>query len=279
MSTHTSARKITTATIKATKGPGSLVSLTAYTKPMAALMDAFVDITLVGDSTGMVAYGYDSTLPVTVDMMIAHGAAVVKGAERSCVVIDMPFGSYQESKEQAFRNAARILTETGAQAVKIEGGLEMVETVAFLVNRGIPVMPHIGLRPQHANALGGFKAQGRDEAAVERLLEEARAFEEAGAFSVLVEGVFESAARRVTDALTIPTIGIGASPHCDGQVLVTEDMLGLFSDYTPKFAKQYVDLSSRIKEVFAEFERDVRSGAFPAEEHCFGVKRQNEESR
>jgi 3-methyl-2-oxobutanoate hydroxymethyltransferase len=197
----------------------------------------------------------------------------MRGAKRACVVIDMPFGSYQESREVAFRNAAKVLTETGAQAIKLEGGLEMVETVEYLVQRGIPVMPHIGLRPQHANAMGGFKAQGRDEVAADLLVQEAQAFERAGAFSLLVEGVFESAARRITEAVSIPTVGIGASPACDGQVLVTEDILGLFSDYTPKFAKKYVDLSVQIREVFAEFEREVRTGAFPAEEHCFGIKK------
>lgn len=254
------------------KGRGSIVSLTAYTKPMAELMDPFVDLIIVGDSTGMVAYGFDSTLPVTLEMMIAHGAAVVRGAKKACVVIDMPFATYQESREIAYRNAAKVLIETGAQAVKLEGGLELVDTVKFLADRGIPVMPHIGLRPQHANALGGFKAQGRSESASAQLVKEAQAFEAAGAFSLLVEGVFEAAARQITQAVTIPTIGIGASPECDGQVLVTEDMLGLFADYTPKFAKRYVDLSARIKEVFAAFEKDVRTGAFPAAEHCFGMK-------
>ncbi|WP_123589855.1 3-methyl-2-oxobutanoate hydroxymethyltransferase [Salinisphaera orenii] len=273
MSTHTSNQKITTAKIRKMKGKGSIVSLTAYTKPMAGFMDPYVDLIIVGDSTGMVAYGFDSTLPVTLDMMIAHGAAVVRGTERACVVIDMPFGSYQESKELAYRNAARILTETGAQAVKVEGGLELVETAEFLISRGIPVMPHIGLRPQHANALGGFKAQGRDDDAVALLVKEAQAFESAGAFSVLIEGVFEKAARKVTETIAIPTIGIGASPECDGQVLVTEDILGLFSDYTPKFAKKYVDLSAQIKEVFAEFEKEVRAGTFPSDEHCFGLKK------
>ncbi len=262
MSAHVSSDKITTARIRSMKGRENIVSLTAYTKPMAEMMDPFVDLIIVGNSTGMVAYGFDSTLPVTLEMMIAHGAAVERGAQRACVVVDMPFGSYQESKEQAFRNAARVLAETGAQGVKLEGGLELVETVELLVQRGIPVMPHIGLRPQHANAMGGFKAQGRNEAAADLLVKEARAYEQAGAFSLLVEGVFESAARQVTGAVSIPTIGIGASPVCDGQVLVTEDILGLFSDYTPKFAKQYIDLSVQIREVFAEYAREVRCGTF-----------------
>lgn len=273
MSTHTSLKKTTITKIQSMKGRGSIVSLTAYTKPMAQMMDSYVDLIIVGDSTGMVAYGFDSTLPVTLDMMIAHGAAVVRGVEKSCVVIDMPFGTYQESKEVAYKNASRVLIETGAQGIKIEGGLEMVETVEFLVKRGIPVMPHIGLRPQHANSLGGFKAQGRDEQATKLCIDEAIEFEKAGAFSLLVEGVFEEAARKITASVSIPTIGIGASPECDGQVLVTEDMLGLFSDYTPKFAKKYVDLSSTIKEVFAEYEREVRNGDFPANEHCFGIKK------
>ena len=274
MSTHRANNKITPTKVQCMKGKGSIVSLTAYTKPMAQMMDQFVDLIIVGDSVGMVVYGFDSTLPVTLEMMIAHGAAVVRGAQRSCVVIDMPFATYQESKEIAYRNAARVLIETGAQAVKLEGGLEMVETVEFLVKRGIPVMPHIGLRPQHVNTIGGFKAQGRDEAAIELLIQEAKAFEHSGAFSLLIEGVFEHAAKRVTQSVIIPTIGIGASPECDGQVLVTEDVLGLFSDFTPKFAKQYIDLSINIKEVFAEYEREVRSGYFPAEEHCFEVKNQ-----
>lgn len=276
MSTHTSTSKITTTKIQAMKGRGQIVSLTAYTKPMAALMDPYVDLIVVGDSTGMVAYGFDSTLPVTLDMMILHGAAVVRGAERACVVIDMPFATYQESKEQAYRNCARVLIETGAQAVKLEGGMELVETVDFMVQRGIPVMAHIGLRPQHANVMGGFKAQARTEQTTELLIKEALAYQQAGAFSLLVEGVFEAAARRVTEAVAIPTIGIGASPACDGQVLVTEDMLGLFTDFTPKFAKQYVNLSSTIAKVFAEFETDVRSGKFPADEHCFGMSANHE---
>jgi len=273
MSTHTSNKKITTTKIQSMKGRGSIVALTAYTTPMAQMMDEFVDLILVGDSTGMVAYGFDSTLPVTLDMMIAHGAAVVRGTSRACIVVDMPFATYQESKEIAYRNAARVLIETGAQAVKMEGGLEMVETVEFLVSRGVPVMPHIGLKPQHANALGGFKAQGKDQAAEKQLIEEAHAFENAGAFSLLIEGVYENAAAKVTDAINISTIGIGASPACDGQILVTEDILGVFSDFTPKFAKKYIDLSETIKNVFSEYAQDVRTGAFPAEEHCFGVKK------
>lgn len=272
MSTHLSKNKISITQIQAMKGPGKIVSLTAHSKSMAEMMDDFVDLIIVGDSTGMVVYGLDSTLPVTLDMMIAHGAAVVRGTKKACVVVDMPFATYQESKEIAYRNAAKVLIETGAQAIKLEGGLEMVETVEFLVARGIPVMPHIGLKPQHANTLGGFKAQGKTIDTGNRLIEEAKAFEKAGAFSILIEGVYENVAAKITQEVLIPTIGIGASPHCDGQVLVTEDMLGLFSDYTPKFAKQYLNLRAQIKEVFTEYERDVRSGNFPTDEHCFGTK-------
>lgn len=272
MSTHLSKDKISTTHIRSMKGPGKIVSLTAYSKSMAEMMDEFVDLIIVGDSTGMVVYGLDSTLPVTLDMMIAHGAAVVRGAKRACIVVDMPFATYQESKEIAYRNAARVLIETGAQAIKLEGGLEMIETVEFLVARGIPVMPHIGLKPQHANTLGGFKAQGKTSSTADRLIEEAKSFEKAGAFSILIEGVYKNVAEKITAAVQIPTIGIGASPHCDGQVLVTEDMLGLFSDYTPKFAKKYLNLRTQIKEVFSEYEKDVRNGNFPAEEHCFGTK-------
>lgn len=271
MSTHISNKKITIPQIKSMKGKGSIVSLTAYTTPMAKLMDEYVDLIIVGDSTGMVAYGLNSTLPVTLDMMINHGAAVVRGTTRACVIIDMPFGSYQESPQQAYRNASRIMIETQAQGVKIEGGEEMLETVEFLVKRGIPVMPHVGLMPQHANSQGGFKVQVRNEEEIEQLVSLSQKYEAVGAFCVLVEGTFEKAARKVTEALKVPTIGIGASPACDGQVLVTEDILGLFTDFTPKFVKRYGNLGEQIKEAFSEYEKDVRSGDFPTNEHCFGI--------
>ena len=271
MSTAVASKKITPAKIKTMKGAASLVALTAYTKPMASLLDPYVDLILVGDSLGMVAYGFDSTLPVTLTMMINHGTAVVNGANKACVVVDMPFASYQESVQQAYRNAAKLLIETGAQAVKIEGGLEMVETVEFLSQRGIPVMPHIGLRAQHARVTG-YKAQGRNPDELALLLKQAQAFENAGAFALLVEAVFENAGREITRSVSIPTIGIGASPQCDGQILVTEDILGLFSDFTPKFVKQYVDLSTSMRQVFAQYEKEVRSGQFPSPQHCFGIK-------
>ncbi len=270
MSSHVQHKRHTAPDIQALKGSGRIVSLTAYTSNIAKLMDHAVELIIVGDSVAMVAYGFDSTLPVTLDMMIQHGAAVVRGTNRACVIVDLPFGSYQESKQQAYRNASRVMRETGAQGVKLEAGFEMVETVQYLVERGIPVMPHIGLRPQHAQALGGFKVQAKDTQSQSQLCDIARAFEQAGAFSVLVEGVYRSAANQLTDALSIPVIGIGASPNCDGQVLVTEDLLGLFSEYQPKFAKQYLDLSEQIKTAFEQFRDEVKGGLFPSSQHCYG---------
>lgn len=271
MSTLINNKRITSVRLKAMKGKGSIVSLTAYTTPMAEMMDEFVDLIIVGDSTGMVAYGMNSTISVSVDMMINHGKAVTRGTKKACVIIDMPFASYQESPAMAYKNAARIMSETEAQGVKLEGGIEMIDTVKFLVERGIPVMPHIGMLPQHANIYGGFKVQVKTNKEIEQLVELSKLYEQAGAFSILIEGTYESAAREVTGNVSIPTIGIGASPECDGQVLVTEDLLGIFSAYTPKFAKKYVDLSAHIRTAFKEYERDVRSGAFPGIEHCFGI--------
>lgn len=259
--------------LRARKGGEPIVCLTAYTAPVARLLDPHVDILLVGDSLGMVVYGLDSTLPVTLDMMIAHGAAVVRGSERACVVVDLPFGSYQESKEAAFRASARVMAETGAQAVKLEGGLEMAETVAFLTARGIPVMGHVGLTPQSVNTLGGYKAVGRDAEAAERIAADARAIAEAGAFTLVIEGTMEQLARRITEEVAIPTIGIGGSPACDGQVLVTDDMLGLFGAFQPKFVKRYANLGEAVDEAAATYAAEVRSRAFPGPEHCFGMKK------
>ena len=259
--------------LRARKGGEPIVCLTAYTAPVARLLDPHVDILLVGDSLGMVVYGLDSTLPVTLDMMIAHGAAVVRASERACVVVDLPFGSYQESKEAAFRASARVMAETGAQAVKLEGGLEMAETVAFLTARGIPVMGHVGLTPQSVNTLGGYKAVGRDAAAAERIAADARAITEAGAFTLVIEGTMEQLARRITEEVAIPTIGIGGSPACDGQVLVTDDMLGLFGAFQPKFVKRYANLGETVGEAAATYAAEVRSRAFPRPEHCFGMKK------
>ncbi|MGI2058525.1 3-methyl-2-oxobutanoate hydroxymethyltransferase [Shewanella baltica] len=271
MSIHMNKNRVTPVTLQKMKGKTPIVALTAYEKPMAELIDPHVDMIIVGDSVGMVVYGQDSTLGVTLEMMINHGLAVTRGAAHACVIIDMPFGSYQESPQQAFRHASQVLIRTGAQAVKLEGGAEMLDTTRFLTQRGIPVMPHIGLMPQHVNQLGGFKTQARDAAAIEALVRLAKNFEQAGAFSILIEGTSELAARTVTAEVSIPVIGIGASPACDGQVLVTEDILGLFSDYTPKFAKRYIDLSSLITHACAEYAREVRSAEFPTAEHCFGL--------
>ncbi len=259
--------------LRARKGGEPIVCLTAYTAPVARLLDPHVDLMLVGDSLGMVVYGLDSTLPVTLDMMIAHGAAVVRASERACVVVDLPFGSYQESKEAAFRASARVMAETGAQAVKLEGGLEMAETVAFLTARGIPVMGHVGLTPQSVNTLGGYKAVGRDAEAAERIAADARAIAEAGAFTLVIEGTMEQLARRITEEVAIPTIGIGGSPACDGQVLVTDDMLGLFGAFQPKFVKRYANLGETVSEAAATYAAEVRTRAFPGPEHCFGVKK------
>jgi 3-methyl-2-oxobutanoate hydroxymethyltransferase len=231
-------------------------------------------VLLVGDSLGMVLYGYPSTLPVTLDMMIQHGAAVVRGSARPLVVVDLPFGCYQESPAQAFRSAARVLAETGCAAVKLEGGAEMAETVRFLTQRGIPVCGHVGLTPQSVNRFGGFRTQGKAEAEAARILDDARAIAEAGAFSLVIEGTIEPLARRITAAVAIPTIGIGASVACDGQVLVTEDVLGLFADFTPRFVKRYANLGETAGAAAAAYAADVRARRFPAPEHCFGMPKE-----
>lgn len=272
MSAHATTRRTGVPQIRKSKGRGRIVSLTAYTSLMAALMDEVVDLIVVGDSAGMVAYGMQSTLQVTLEMMINHGKAVVRGSSLPCVVVDMPFATYQESPQQAYRNAARIIARTGAQAVKMEGGFELLETVEFLTRRGIPVMPHIGLMPQRVQSMGGFKFQVRTSEEISEFVQLAMELEKRDAFCLLIEGTSEAAAKAVTQAIAIPTIGIGASPHCDGQVLVTEDMLGMFSSYTPRFVKKYATLSADIRRAFQEFRDEVRSGAFPALEHCFAVK-------
>lgn len=258
--------------IRQTKGRGKLVALTAYTAPMAGFIDPHVDIILVGDSLGMVVYGLPSTLAVTLDMMIAHGSAVVRGSKQACIVVDLPFGSYQASSAQAFEASARVLAETGAQAVKLEGGIEMAETVRFLSDRGVPVMGHIGLMPQQVNAVGGYKAQGMQAESEARILQDAQALQTAGAFAIVVECSAEATGRRVTQALEIPVIGIGASPACDGQILVTEDVLGLSGARVPRFVKQYAQLGAEVEKAVAEYAYDVRAGLFPGPEHCFGVK-------
>ena len=254
------------------KGGPPIVGLTAYTAPIAGLLDPHVDFLLVGDSLGMVVYGFDSTLPVTVEMMVAHGAAVTRATARALVVVDLPFGGYQESPEQAFRNAARIMALTGCAAVKLEGGAEMAPTVRFLVRRGVPVMGHVGLMPQRVNTAGGFKVQGRGEEQAERVAADAAAITEAGAFAIVIEGTIEKVARAITEALPVPTIGIGASPACDGQILVTDDVLGVFTEFTPRFVKRYAELAPLISAAAEAYAADVRARRFPGPEHCFGTK-------
>jgi 3-methyl-2-oxobutanoate hydroxymethyltransferase len=263
------AKRISTRDIRLQKGERPIVCLTAYTAPTAKLLDAHVDLLLVGDTVGMVLYGMESTLAVDMDMMIRHGRAVVTSSNNACVVVDMPFGSYQVSPEEAFRNAAQILTETGAQAVKLEGGLEMVETIRFLVDRGIPVVGHIGLKPQSFNVYGGYLYQGRTEQERKQILEEAKAIDAAGAFAVVLECVEASLAKEITQSIDVPTIGIGASDACDGQVLVTEDMLGLFDEYTPKFVQKYGDVAGSIRQSVELYAQEVRQKKFPKKEHSY----------
>lgn len=254
--------------IRAMKGGTPIVSLTAYTTPMAQIMDAHCDFVLVGDSVGMVLHGMQNTLGVTMDMMIMHGQAVARGLSTAMLVVDMPFGSYEESPAQAFRNASRMMAQTGAAAVKLEGGVAMAETIAFLVARGVPVMAHIGLTPQSINTLGGYKVQGRDDQA-EKLLADARAVDQAGAFSVVLEKLPANLSDRVTRDISIPTIGIGASVGCDGQILVHYDMLGLFTAFKPKFVKRYANLGEDAAEAVKSYAEEVRTRSFPAQEHTF----------
>lgn len=272
MSVQTRQRRVTVPDIAAAKGGALLVCLTAYTAPMAKLLDPHVDLLLVGDSVGMVVYGLDSTVGVTLEMMAAHGAAVVRGTGHACIVVDLPFGSYEESVEQATRSAVRIMKETGCAAVKLEGGAEMAETIRHLTSRGIPVMGHVGLMPQRANAVGGFKVQGRGETAGAAVVRDARAVAEAGAFAVVVEAVPEPVGRETTAAVAVPTIGIGASPGCDGQILVTEDMLGLFPDFTPKFVRRFASLGTEVEAAAGAYAAAVRERSFPAAENLFGAK-------
>lgn len=271
MSVHAKSARMTVPAIRAAKGGEPLACLTAYSAPVASLLDPICDLLLVGDSVGMVIYGMDSTLGVTMDMMIAHGRAVAQRCEHACVVVDMPFASYEEGPEQAFRNAARIMRETGCAAIKLEGGTEMAGTIEFLVKRGIPVLAHIGLMPQSVNTAGGFAARGRDKPESKAILADAHAVSKAGAFAVVIEGTVEPLARQITGEIEIPTIGIGASPACDGQILVTDDMVGLFSDFTPRFVKRYAEIGSTFAEAAEAYARDVRSRSFPEPRHCFGV--------
>ncbi len=271
MSVHSRPRPVTVRDIARRKGESPVVCLTAYTTPMARILDPLVDLLLVGDSLGMVLYGMDTTLGVTLDIMVAHGRAVVRGAEHACVIVDLPFGSYQESPELAFRSAARVMAETGCTGVKLEGGSEMAETVAFLVARGVPVLGHVGLTPQSVHALGGFRTQGRSPAEAARILADAEAIAGAGAFAVVVEATVEPVARAITERIAVPTIGIGASPACDGQILVTEDLLGLSGDMAPRFVKRYAAVGEVIAAAVAAFAGDVRDRRFPGKEHCVAL--------
>lgn len=269
-------KRLTVPRIRARKVDGvteePLVMLTAYTARQAQLLDAHCDLLLVGDSLGQVIYGLPSTIPVTLDMMANHGAAVVRGSYHSVVVVDMPFGSYESSPELAFESAAYLLKETGAAAVKLEGGEAMAETAAFLNQRGIPVMGHIGLTPQAVNVLGGYMARGRSDSEAEKIVSDAKALDDAGAFAVVVEGVVEPIAIAVTEAISCPTIGIGASAKCDGQVLVTEDMLGMF-ERVPRFVKKYDDIAGMIEKTVLTYAEEVRDRSFPGPEQTYQPKK------
>jgi len=273
MSSHreTAIKRLTAPQVTARKGGEPLVCLTAYTAPVAAILDEVCDILLVGDSVGMVMHGLPNTVGVTLEMMILHGQAVMRASQRALVVVDMPFGSYEGPKELAYANAVRILKETGCQAVKVEAGPTVPETIAYLVRRGVPVVGHVGLRPQAVNVDGAFKAKGRSEAERARVVAEAEATADAGAFCIVVEGVAEALAREITAAVAVPTIGIGASAGCDGQILVTDDMLGLF-DWTPKFVRRYADLKGEISAAVRAYADDVKARRFPAAAETYFAK-------
>lgn len=271
MSTPPRQKRLTPANILALKGQRPIVTLTAYTTPIAKLLDPHCDLLLVGDSLGMVLYGMDTTVGVTMEMMIAHGQAVLRGARNACIIIDMPFGSYQESKEQAFRNAARLMKETGCDGVKLEGGEEMAETIEFLVNRGIPVFGHVGLMPQRVN-VDGYRSQGHTEAESDKIRRDAKAVSDAGAFAMVIEGTVEPLAREITANVASATIGIGGSPACDGQVLVVDDMLGIFNEFKPKFVKHFAELAPLISKAAEDYAAEVKARTFPGPEHTFQIR-------
>jgi 3-methyl-2-oxobutanoate hydroxymethyltransferase len=270
MSVQKSSSRLTAPEIAARKGGDPIVALTSYHAHTAAIADRYVDFILVGDSLGMVMHGFETTLPVPLDLMIMHARAVMRGAKRALVVVDMPFGSYEETPSHAFHNAARVIKETQCGAVKIEGGVRMAETIRFLADRGIPVMAHIGLTPQYINMFGGFKTQGRRRSEWGRIEEDARAVAEAGAFAVVLEAIAEPLAARITKSVSIPTIGIGASAECDGQILVMEDMLGL-SPRVPKFVKEFGAVGKAIDEAIAAYAEEVRKRRFPAKANTYDV--------
>jgi 3-methyl-2-oxobutanoate hydroxymethyltransferase len=268
-------KRMTAPSIRARKVDGKteqpIVMLTAYTMRMAQLLDPHCDMLLVGDSLGQVIYGLPSTIPVTMEMMCAHGAAVVRGSWHALVAVDMPFGSYEGSPEQAFASASRIMKETGCAAVKLEGGEAMAPTIDFLTRRGIPVIGHVGLTPQAVNMLGGYGARGREQQEAQKILRDAKAVGDAGAFSIVVEGVIEGIATEVSRSVAAPVIGIGASAECDGQVLVIDDMLGMF-ERTPRFVKRYDDLAARIGEAARTYADEVRSRTFPTADQTYRHK-------
>ena len=271
MSTQVKITRVTTATVRDMKKKGEKISmLTAYDYPTAAAMDeAGIDVILVGDSLGMVVLGYDSTLPVTMEDMIHHTKAVTRAVNRAMVIGDMPFMSYQVSAEEAVRNAGRFMQEAGAHGVKLEGGREVAEVTRRIAQAGIPVMGHIGLTPQSVHQLGGYKVQGKDHPSATRLLEDAKILEDAGAFSIVLECVPAQLAEKITASLSMSTIGIGGGVHCDGQVLVVHDMLGLFERFTPKFVKKYTNLNVQIKGAVTQYIDEVKKGTFPGPEHSF----------
>jgi 3-methyl-2-oxobutanoate hydroxymethyltransferase len=272
MSVQEQIKRLTAPDIRARKNGEPIVSLTSYHAHTARLVDKYCDVILVGDSLGMVMHGLETTVPVTLDMMILQGHAVMRGSSRALVVVDMPFGSYEASKEQAFMNAARVMKETGCGAIKVEGGRRLAETIAFLAERGVPVMGHVGLTPQAINTIGSFRAQGREEKDWGPIEDDAKSVADAGAFSLVIEAVAEPLARRITGQVAIPTIGIGASPACDGQILVLEDMLGL-SPRVPKFVRRYGDIGPGIEAAVAGYAKDVRARAFPGPDQVYGMKK------
>lgn len=271
MSTQPSITRKTAPEVTAHKGGTPLVCLTAYDAPTAAWLDDHCDVILVGDSVGMVVHGLPTTVGVSLDMMILHGKAVMRGSHKALIVVDMPFGSYEDSVENAFRNASKMLIETGCQAVKIESGAYAAETISYLVERGIPVMSHVGLRPQSMHVLGGFRVRGQRKAVADEIIANAVAADQAGSFAMVVEGVSEALANEVTRKVSIPTIGIGASNGCDGQILVTPDMLGYF-ETTPKFVKKYAAMESVVTKAVKEYAKDVRTRKFPSEQYTYMFK-------
>lgn len=276
MSAQTQTRRKTVRDIATAKGGDPLVCLTAYTAPMAEILDPLCDVLLVGDSVGMVVHGLPSTVGVTMEMMILHGQAVMRASKQAFVVVDMPFGSYETNPDQAFLNAARLMSETGCQAVKIESGTYASAQIAHLVERGVPVMGHVGLRPQAVNVDGGFRAKGRTQGGWARALDEAMAADQAGAFAIVVEGVAEGLAEQITASVSCPTIGIGASAKCDGQILVTDDMLGMF-DWTPKFVRKFGTMRTDIEAAIKAYRDSVRERSFPGSKEVYVLANPNDE--